>query len=760
MSEQPPEAFLRAAEQRASKAFDLLHHEVQRWIWKQGWDELRDIQERAIPLLLQGDQDIIIAATTAGGKTEAAFLPIVSRLVERDQTARGFKAIYVSPLRALINDQFGRLEALCSDLEIPVFKWHGDVSQSQKLRARQKPDGILLITPESLEAILVRRGVGEALGLFQAVDWIVVDELHAYLDSPRGKQLQSLLHRIEVLAKRRMQRVGLSATLADKRVAAEFLRPREGDKAQILESIDGNRSLLLQVRGYIEPAQADKTLGQAGEDPENAQLVGAEEQIASDLFKALHGTRNLVFANSRKSVELYTVELSDLCDASGLPTEFLAHHGNLSREYREEAERRMKNGDLPATIVCTSTLELGIDIGNIDSVAQIGCAHTVSGLRQRLGRSGRRAGQSAKLRQYIAATELSQKTHPLDELRPGLIQAIAMINLLGAKWNEPVDTQKLHLSTLLHQILALIAQYGGITAEQGYRLLVESGVFTVDVELYKQLLRRMGEAEVGLLIRHPDGTLLPGPMGERIIQAHDFFAVFKTPTEYRVIAGAKTLGSLPVDNPLAYVAGTLMIFGGRRWVVVELSVADKAIMVSSASGGKPPKFWGDHSGLADGIVQAMRAVYLHTDIPPYLDAKAIQLLQEARSAFHRFELAHAAILEHGSDLIIFPWIGSKSQLALTLALNAAGIKAGMAGIAIDCAGLRLADLASILKMLASEPPPDPIKLAKGGDLDIDKFDDFLSDDMKRRNYARAVLDARSIPAICAELTRATPMLDA
>jgi ATP-dependent Lhr-like helicase len=751
MPVEPPEAFVRAAHQRASRAFDLLHPNVQRWIWKQGWDELRDIQEEAIPLLIGGERDVIIAATTAGGKTEAAFLPIVSRLVERDPASRGFRAIYVSPLRALINDQFGRLEALCRDLEIPVFKWHGDVSQSQKLRARKEPDGILLITPESLEAILVRSGVAEALGMFQSVDWVVVDELHAYLDQPRGKQLQSLLHRIEVIARRRMQRIGLSATLADKRVAAEFLRPLEGDKARLLESVDGSRNLLLQLRGYIERAHADRTVESVGDGPETANLAGSDAQIAADLFKALRGTRNLVFANSRKAVELYTVELSDLCDAGGFPTEFLAHHGNLSREYREEAERRMKNGDLPATIVCTSTLELGIDVGNIDSVAQIGCAHTVSGLRQRLGRSGRRAGQSAKLRQYIAAAEIGPRTHPLDELRPGLVQAIAMIDLLGAKWNEPVDTHKLHLSTLLHQILALIAQYGGITAEQGYRLLVQSGVFPVSIALYKALLRRMGEAEVGLLTQAPDGTLLPGPMGERVIQAHDFFAVFKTAEEYRVIAGGKTLGTVPVDNPLAFAAGSLLIFGGRRWIVVEFSVPNKAIIVAPASGGKPPRFGGDYGGLADGIVQAMHRVYLSLDAPPYLDEVAVQLLQEARSAFQRFGLAETSILVHGKDVILFPWVGSKSLLALALALNVAGVKAGIAGIAIDCADVSRAALNAALEALANAPPPDPIGLAAGGDLDLDKFDGFLTDEMKCMNFARAVLDTAPLPRICADI---------
>jgi ATP-dependent Lhr-like helicase len=586
----------------------------------------------------------------------------------------------------------------------------------------------------------------------------VIDELHAYLDSPRGKQLQSLLHRIEIVAQRRMQRIGLSATLADKRVAAEFLRPFEGDRAKLLESEDGDRNLLLQVRGYIQPAHADSrsTTDDGKEEAATAKSGSADAQIASDLFKALHGTRNLVFANSRQSVELYTAELSDLCEAHGLPTEFLAHHGNLSREYREEAERRMKNADLPATIVCTSTLELGIDIGNIDSVAQIGCAHKVSGLRQRLGRSGRRAGQSAKLRQYIAATEISSRTHPLDELRPGLIQAIAMINLLGDRWNEPVDTHKLHLSTLLHQILALIVQYGGITAEQGYRLLVKSGVFPVDMALYKQLLRRMAEPEVGLLEQAPDGTILLGAEGERVTQAHDFYAVFKTPSEYRVIAGTKTLGTLPVDNPLAYAPGSLMIFGGRRWVVQELSVADKAIMVRPASGGKPPIFWGDYGGLADGVVQAMRKVYSQTNIPAYLDAKAIQLLQEARSAFNRFNLLENSILEHGSDLILFPWIGAKSQLALTLALRGTGLKAGMSGFAVECPGTGLEELKASLSTIANAPAPDPIALAQGDDLELDKFDHFLSEDMQSRNFACAMLSTASIPQICGRLSERFP----
>ena len=213
-----------------SSSFDLLDEKVRRWIWKQGWGSLRDIQERSIPLLLAADKDLIISAATASGKTEAAFLPIVSWIASHGRReGAGFGAIYVSPLKALINDQFGRIEGLCEELEIPVTKWHGDVGAGVKARARSKPSGILLITPESLEAILVRRGP-EAPRLFRHLAFAVVDEMHAFMDGPRGKQLQSVLHRIETASGHRVTRVGLSATLADESAPRHFLRPRRSGR--------------------------------------------------------------------------------------------------------------------------------------------------------------------------------------------------------------------------------------------------------------------------------------------------------------------------------------------------------------------------------------------------------------------------------------------------------------------------------------------------------------------------------------------------
>ena len=194
-------------ESRASSSFDLLAEPIQRWVWQQGWRELHDVQERSIGAILGGDHDVILAAATAGGKTEAAFLPLLSKLLVGENRGRGFRILYVSPLKALINDQFRRLDDLCHAVDVPVHRWHGDVAASAKARARRDPSGILLITPESLEATFVLRGL-EIPGLFQSLDCVVIDELHALLDSERGVQLRSLLYRLELILGRRIRRVG------------------------------------------------------------------------------------------------------------------------------------------------------------------------------------------------------------------------------------------------------------------------------------------------------------------------------------------------------------------------------------------------------------------------------------------------------------------------------------------------------------------------------------------------------------------------
>ncbi|MDE0373046.1 MAG: DEAD/DEAH box helicase, partial [Rhodospirillales bacterium] len=287
----------RPSSSEPSRAFDRLAEPVRRWIWDKGWQSLRDIQERAIPLLVDGDDDVIIAAATAGGKTEAAFLPLISQVLDRPGDG-GFDLLYVGPLRALINDQFERLDDLCERAELPVFPWHGDIAQGVKSRARKNPRGVLLITPESLEALFVLRGL-EVPTLFAGTRAVVVDELHALLDTERGIHMRSLLTRLEVALGRRIRRVGLSATLGEMELAREYLRPEAPGDVVVLESRSNSQELQVQIRGYLRE-------GDRGEDTDSeAEAASAEHAVAKHLFAKLRGKRNLIFAGSRRSVESY-----------------------------------------------------------------------------------------------------------------------------------------------------------------------------------------------------------------------------------------------------------------------------------------------------------------------------------------------------------------------------------------------------------------------------------------------------------------------
>ncbi|HTF09805.1 MAG TPA: DEAD/DEAH box helicase, partial [Asanoa sp.] len=399
-----------------SRAYALYHPAVQRWIYNSGWDRLRDAQERAAELIITGERDVIIASATASGKTEAALLPICSVLARQHElgAGAGVAALYVSPLKALINDQYDRIVDLAGLLDLPVHRWHGDAPASGKARVLRAPAGLLLITPESLEALFVRHA-DRIRRVFGGLRYVVVDELHSFVGTERGAQLQALLHRVEMAARRRVPRVALSATLGDFAGAAEFLRPRHGPDVAVVASAEPGGEIRLQIRGYLDPAAPGRAARAAGTVPTPPGQEPADRAaIADHLFQTLRGTDNLVFANSRAAVEVYADMLTQRAARAGVPASFLAHHGSLSKDVREHVEERLKDPATPVTAICTSTLELGIDLGSVDSVAQVGAPPTVSGLRQRLGRSGRRPDRAAVLRIYIAEPELAPGLSPTD----------------------------------------------------------------------------------------------------------------------------------------------------------------------------------------------------------------------------------------------------------------------------------------------------------------------------------------------------------
>ena len=724
----------------ASSAFFLLDERIRKWIWQSGWTELRDAQELAIVPILAGTKDVIIAAATAAGKTEAAFLPVLTSLLkEREPVC----ALYVSPLKALINDQWDRLELLCESLEVPVIPWHGDISDSKKKRFLKKPEGVLLITPESLEALLMNRGHGLA-GLFSGLRYIVVDELHAFIGTERGKQLQSLLHRVEIVLKRNVPRIGLSATLGDMALAAEYLRPGGQENVQLIVSRDGGQELRVQVRGYVElpPTLSDNDIAAKLEEGETVELEDTLSQariaVAEHLFTTLRGSNNLIFPNSRSQVELYSDLLRRSCERNNLPNEFWPHHGSLSKDIREETETALKQKERPANAVCTTTLELGINIGAVKSIAQIGPAPSVASLRQRLGRSGRRKEEPAILRCYCIEPELTPDSSVSDMLHEGLLQSVAQVRLLAKGWFEPPLVYGLHLSTLIQQLLSAIAQYGGLTARQAWTLLCENGPFAgLTKSDFADILKGLGEKDI--LLQNGAGLLLYGQLGEKLANHYTFYAAFVTEEEFRLVTTGKTLGSLPISRPLEL--DSHIIFAGRRWKVREVDLSAKVIEVIPDKGGKPPEFDGMGGKVHDRVREEMRQLLMEEALVLFLDHQAAALLSEARENFRRLGLDRQTVIPAGGGVRIFAWKGDWVMDALTLALKRRGYRTENEGLCLRVRSVESDTVSDILFDLSEGSFPTEVELADEVLNKVrEKWDWLLPEGLLSRNYASHNLD--------------------
>ncbi|EIL97363.1 DEAD/DEAH box helicase [Rhodanobacter sp. 115] len=714
----------------ASQAFLQLDPRIQRYLWAEGWGALRDVQEQAIPLILPGNQDVLVAASTASGKTEAAFLPALTHLL--GQPDEGL-IVYISPLKALINDQFGRLDRLCENLGIPVWPWHGDVTSTSKRKFMQKPTGVLLITPESLEATLCNRGTSIA-ALFKRMTFFVIDELHAFIGTERGKQLQALMHRIEIVLGRTVPRIGLSATLGDMGLAARFLR--SSCPVAIVDATSTGSQLLILVKGFEEHPTTGETSNKSKLEAERAPLA-----IAQHMFKILRGSNNLVFPNSRREVERYTHLLNGLCEQAQVPKEFWPHHGNLSKEIRYETEAALKQRERSATAVCTSTLELGIDIGAVKSVAQIGTPPSVASLRQRLGRSGRREGEPAILRGYVIEDALDERASLETRLRLDTVQTAAAISLLLENWFEPPAVHGEHYSTLVQQLLSSIAQYGGLQAAHAFRLLcTPPGPFErVSKDAFAELLRTLGQKEI--LTQDHAGLLLHGRVGDKIVNHYSFYAAFTSDEEFRIVSGGKALGTLPVSQIMT--PGQRILFGGRTWLIEAIDEEHKTIHVASAKGGTPPLFDGSGGRVHTRVRQRMRDIYVAQDALPFLDTTAQRFLGEGRKTFATLALADRLLLDHGSQAILLTWLGDATNEAIACLLMSHGIQAftGRLGVEIHRAGHSLQEIKNLLADIASRPvaPVDEL-LTKAGNLVHQKWDGLLSPHLLRQSYASSNLE--------------------
>jgi ATP-dependent Lhr-like helicase len=730
-----------------STSFFLLDERIQRFLWSEGWEALRDAQEEAIPLIVDGKRDVIVAAATAAGKTEAAFLPALTHILRSDPLGL---IVYVSPLKALINDQFGRLDRLCEQLEVPVWPWHGDVSASTKTRFLNKRHGVLLITPESLEALLCNRGTS-VRATFESLAYFIVDELHAFIGSERGKQLQALLHRIETVIDRAVPRIGLSATLGDMALAAEYLRPNGGDGVSLVVSRAQAAELKILVKGYEEPVSVHPPAErQRAPEGDIAVHDGAGDEveevspglIAAHLFNSLRGSNNLVFPNARREVERYTHLLNKLCEREQVPNEFWPHHGSLSKEIRAETEAALKAKEKPATAICTNTLELGIDIGAVKSVAQIGPPPSVASLRQRLGRSGRRKGEPAILRGYCVEEALGPGVSLSTLLRLDTVRMVAMISLLVEGWFEPPITQGIHLSTLVQQMLSFIAQNGGATIGDLYKLLCTPGAPFAGVtkDEFIELVRHLGQND--LLMQESSGLLLHGQLGERFVNHYTFYAAFSTDEEYRLVAGARTLGTLPISQMLT--AGQRILFAGKTWVIDAIDDQQKTIYVVRTRGGLPPAFSGGAGRTHTRVRQRMRDLLGSSEpAAAFFDATGRRFLEEARTNYAMLRLKDDFVIDQGREVILMTWLGDAANEAIACVLRFHGIAAHPAGAGIEVRkGERSTAelLDAILDVATADVPELDVLLADAKNLRREKWDWALPDALMRKAYASLFLD--------------------
>lgn len=737
-------------------AFALLHPGVQRAIFEMGWKELRPIQADAIHTLLEGTGHALICAATASGKTEAAFLPIISRLVEDAQDS--IRAIYVGPLKALINDQFNRLDGLCERLEIPVHRWHGDVSVSHKQALRREPGGILLITPESLESNFINYGA-QVPRLYRELEFVVIDEVHSFLGNVRGVHLLSLLSRLRSATGRQPRMIGLSATLADPEMGKRFLAPDAESSVALIQDTGTGRQVRFALKAMLKrpdsrkageaaprlsPPQAaefihSKTAEQllATGEPLQAESKSAElaqdcdqpddlDEIADDIVRHFATSTNLVFVNSRRTAEELAVRVHDRVAKLKWPHDpFMIHHGSVAKEVREEAEAALKSG-VPTSAICSSTLEMGIDIGSVRAVGQVDPPWSVSSLVQRLGRSGRREGEASIMRLYVREESPHARSRLTDLLFPDLLRGIALTRLMQQKWLEPADEQRLHLSTLVHQLFSHLKQTGGMNAATLYEALAVNGPFrSVTQSDFAALLCSLAANQ--LIEQMPTGEIILAPAGERITSAHDFYAAFKSTEMFTVRHDKAQIGELPLDA--LPPAGQVVVLAGRRWLVQEVDAVSKTVWVSPAKGGKVPVFLGNGGELHTRVVQEMKAVLLGTDVPPYLDASARELLGAARHVARNIGLDKTDLLAVPGGIRWFPWVGTRCLRTLSIVAELNRVTCETDRLSIWLPVPSPEEFLGFLRQVLSNNLDSYMAGSRVTPRVVEKFDEFLPDDL-------------------------------
>ena len=723
---------------------------IQDYIYRSGWQSLRSVQNAAGDAIFGTEANVLLTASTASGKTEAAFFPILTLLEEDPSRTVGI--LYIAPLKALINDQFGRLNELCEEQGIPVTRWHGDVAQTRKRKLLKKPAGILQITPESLESLLINKHM-EIPSLFGDLRFIVVDEIHSLLRGDRGLQTFCLIERLCRLAGCDPRRVGLSATIGDPDAAGRFLASGS-DRGTVIPRFDGGKEVwrLSMEHFFNTPPQA----GEGAPLPEEIPLQEPptdKAPLAADpglayIFEHTRGRKCLIFTNSREECESVCQQLRQYCEANHEPDRFLIHHGNLSASYRESAEEEMKDDDSLLSVCATATLELGIDIGRLERAFQIDAPFTVSGFLQRMGRTGRR-GDPEEMAFVMREDHAEARAMLPDSIPWYLIQGISLVQLyIEERFVEPPRTDRLPYSLLYHQTMSTLASHGEMTpAELASRVLSLNCFSRITQEDYRVLLRHL--LSIDHIARTENGGLIAGLAGERVVNNYKFYAVFQENVEYTVRSGSEQLGTIVKPPPV----GDKIAIAGRVWVVEEVDHKRRELFCTLVK-GNIPAYFGDVAGdIHTRILERMYQV-LREDKPyPYLMPHAVARLQEARETFRKSRMADRPLVSLGGKMwALFPWLGSYAFLALERFLKIrCAARLGLKGLNSSrpyyMQFTMQASEAEFYEIVCEEAAKefDPLELVYPKEVPVfEKYDEYVPEELIRKGFAQGVLDVEGM----------------
>ncbi|MCL2774730.1 MAG: DEAD/DEAH box helicase [Oscillospiraceae bacterium] len=675
---------------------------IREFIYKSGWEELREVQIEAGKTIYGSENNMLLCAGTATGKTEAVFFPIISQMVEDPPSSVG--VIYIAPLKSLINDQFIRLDALLEEAEIPVFHWHGDVTLSHKSKMLKSPKGILQITPESLESMLINRS-NDLPRIFGDLRYVVIDEIHTMPGVDRGNQIICILQRLEKIIEKSPRRFGLSATVGAPEEIAKWMSQGSQRECDIIQIKSAKTKWRLAINHFYVAPQADSTASSMSLDEQRAMVGGGknnnienmdgiiddmnnfgdvenldelnnldneafpeydkfaefikEDEGFSYMYDCATEKKSLIFTNSREEAEFVTATMREIAKHRGEDDIFYIHHGDLSAAIREEAELVLKDEEKPAVGIATVTMELGVDIGRLERVIQVSSPNTISNFLQRLGRSGRRGDPSEMIMIFREEEPLPTAITP--KLIPWeMLKAIAVTQLyIEEKFIEPPNMKKLPFSLLYHQTMSFVASHGEITPKALADEMLNISPFKgVSREQFKELLFALLQNDH--LQFTEDGrekSVIIGLKGERIINSFKFYAVFQDVESLTVKCESKEIGTITKSPP----EGERFALAGRTWEVIELDLKRKIIYVKPVEGKMTIDWPGEYGVIHTKIVERIRRILEEDTIYPYLLESAQNRLKEARDIVRKtnlfkYPLAHLG----GYSYAFFPWLGTVS----------------------------------------------------------------------------------------------------